>query len=257
MANLAFCTLTYGEKYTTFGDSLIKQLNDMGYHIFVMTNNPEHYVPNDLLTVIKYDKPYFSFHEKRVVMKECLKHYDTAVFLDADVFISDTDNLDFLSDINPGLHIFATFGNIGHTYCSDDISICEIQGRRNTKYGKEGIDFAENNGFKLKKVYHNGHPEDYLEHYLEGRWIIKKDKGTEENFFKIWDDLSVFTEEFDIRYNYLETIGSGEGSSMSIACYNSGITYNGVSPLSSQINKIFISNYQEKLNGTKPWNIAG
>ena len=28
MANLAFCTLTYGEKYTTFGDSLIKQLND-------------------------------------------------------------------------------------------------------------------------------------------------------------------------------------------------------------------------------------
>jgi hypothetical protein len=67
----------------------------------------------------------------------------------------------------------------------------------------------------------------------------------------------VFTEEFDIRYNYLETIGSGEGSSMSIACYNSGITYNGVSPLSSQINKIFISNYQEKLNGSKPWNIAG
>jgi len=44
---------------------------------------------------------------------------------------------------------------------------------------------------------------------------------------------------------------------MSIACYNSGITYNGVSPLSSQINEIFISNYQEKRNGTKPWNIAG
>ena len=63
MANLAFCTLTYGEKYTTFGDSLIKQLNDMGYHIFVMTNNPEHYVPNDLLTVIKYDKPYFSLRQ--------------------------------------------------------------------------------------------------------------------------------------------------------------------------------------------------
>jgi hypothetical protein len=92
---------------------------------------------------------------------------------------------------------------------------------------------------------------------LEGKWIIKKDRGTEENFFKIWDDLSVFTEEFDIRHNYLETIGSGEGSSMSIASYNSGITCNGVSPLSSKINEIFISNYEEKLNGTKPWNIAG
>ena len=125
---------------------IIKQLNDMGYHIFVMTDTPEHYTQNELLTVIEYTKPYFSFHEKRVVMRECLKHYDTAVFLDADVFIQEVDNLDFLSDINPGLHIFATFGNIGLTYCSDDISVCEVQGRRNTKYGKEGVDFAEKNG---------------------------------------------------------------------------------------------------------------
>lgn len=257
MKNFAFCTLTYGEKYVTFGDSLIKQLNDMGYHIFVMTDNPEHYSPNDLLTVIKYDKPYFSFHEKRVVMKECLKHYETAIFLDADVFIQGVDNLDFFQDINPGLHIFATFGNIGLTYCSDDIAICEVQGRRNTKYGKEGLDFAEKNGYKLKKVYHEGFPEDFLEHYLEGRWIIKKDRGTEEKFFEIWDNLCEFTEDFDIRYNYLESIGAGEGSVMSIACYNSGISYKGISSLVTQINKTFISNYREKIDGVKPWNIAG
>lgn len=257
MSNFAFCTLTYGEKYVTFGDSLIKQLNDMGYHIFVMTDTPEHYTQNELLTVVGYTKSYFSFHEKRVVMRECLKHYDTAIFLDADVFIQGVDNLDFLSDINPGLHIFATFGNIGLTYCSDDISICEVPGRRNTKYGKEGLDFAKKNEYKLKKVYHEGFPEDYIEHYLEGRWIIKKDNGTEDKFFEIWDNLSVFTEDFDIRYNYLETIGSGEGSVMSIACYNSGIKYKGISSLVTQINKIFISNYREKLDGTKPWNIAG
>jgi hypothetical protein len=257
MSNFAFCTLTYGEKYITFGDSLIKQLNDMGYHIFVMTNNPEHYIQSELLTVVEYTKPYFSFHEKKTIVQECLKYYDTAVFLDADVHIQGVNNLDFLSDINPGLHIFATFGNIGLTYCSDDINICDIPDRRNTKYGKEGLMFAEKNGYKLKKVYHTGFPEDFLEHYLEGRWIIKKDNGAENKFFEIWDNLSVFTEDFDIRHNYLKTIGSGEGSVMSIACYNSGISYEGISPLVSQINKTFISNYREKLNNTKPWNIAG
>jgi hypothetical protein len=44
---------------------------------------------------------------------------------------------------------------------------------------------------------------------------------------------------------------------MSIACYNSGLTFNGVSPLVTLINKFFISNYKEKVDGVKPWNIAG
>jgi hypothetical protein len=155
----------------------------MGYHIFVMTDTPEHYTQNELLTVIEYTKPYFSFHEKRVVMRECLKHYDTAVFLDADVFIKDVDNLDFLSNINPGLHIFATFGDIGLTYCSDDISICEVPGRRNTKYGNEGLNFAEKSGYNLKKVYHihNSKPNmirRYRRKMVHSIKIILKMRGT-------------------------------------------------------------------------------
>jgi hypothetical protein len=249
--------MTYGEKYVTFGDSLIKQLNDMGYHIFVLTDDPSHYTSSDLLTVVEYSKPYFSFHEKRTIMKECLKHYETAIFLDADVYIDGVDDLEFFENITPGLHIFATFGNIGLTYCSDDISFCEVDGRRNTKYGDRGLNFAHENNLKLTKVYHMGFPEDYIEHYLEGRWIIKKDEGKEEKFFEIWDKLADFTESFDIEYGYHKTIGAGEGSVMSIACFNSGLTYKGISPLVGLINKIFISNYREKLDGTKPWNIAG
>jgi predicted class III extradiol MEMO1 family dioxygenase len=43
MKNIAFCTITYGDEYVRLGDTLIKQVNDLGYHIFVMTNDVGHY----------------------------------------------------------------------------------------------------------------------------------------------------------------------------------------------------------------------
>jgi len=256
MKNFAFCTLTYGEKYISQGDSLINQLNGMGYHVFVLTNDMDHYTPSDLLTPIKYEKEYFSFHEKRIVVRECLKHYETAIFLDADVHIQDTDNLDIFQDIDPGVHIFANFGNIGLTFLNDDLSICEVKGRRNTKYGNEGKEILDRLGYRYTRIYDNHH-EGYLEHFLEGRWIVKKDGGTEEKFLEIWDSLVDFCEQMDIKMNYLDTIGSGEGSVMSIAAYNSGIKIHSVSRMVGFVIRHFISNYVEKVNNIKPWNMAG
>ena len=256
MKNFAFCTLTYGEKYVNFGDSLIGQLNGMGYHVFVLTNDMNHYTPSELLTPIEYKKEYFSFHEKRVIVQECLKHYDTAIFLDADVHIKDIDNLDKFQDIEPGLHIFSNFGTVELTFLNDDLSICEIKGRRNTKYGKEGLELLNKHGYTYKRIFDKT-VEGYLEHFLEGRWIVKKDDGKEKRFFEIWESLVDFCEGMDIKMNYLDTIGAGEGSVMSIAAYNSGIKVHSVSNLVGFITKHFISNYVEKVNNIKPWNIAG
>lgn len=256
MKNFAFCTITYGDKYIGFGNSLIKQINDMGYHIFVLTNNISHYAQTEILTPIQYEKEYFSFHEKRIVMQECLKHYETAIFLDADVHIQGVDNLDIFQDIDPGLHIFANFGDISLTFLNDDISVCNIKGNRNTKYGKEGLDILNRLGYKYEKIFHEK-SKGYLEHFLEGRWIVKKDNGNEIKFFEIWDSLVDFCEEIDIKLNYMDSIGAGEGAIMSIAAYNSGIKLHSVSNLVGFINRHFISNYVEKINKTKPWNIAG
>ena len=64
MKNIAFCTITYGEEYVRLGDTLIKQINDLGYHIFVMTNDVGHYDQyNENLTVIEYKKSYFSVYQ--------------------------------------------------------------------------------------------------------------------------------------------------------------------------------------------------
>lgn len=256
MKNFAFCTLTYGDKYVKYGDTLIHQLNDRGYHVFVLTDNPDHYTENELLTVIKYKKDYFSFHEKRVVVRECLKHYETAIFLDADVFIKDIDNLDIFENIDVGLHIFANFGNIGLTFLNNDITECETKGNRNTKYGNEGKELLHKLNYEYEKIY-DGKVKGYLEHFLEGRWILKKDNGNEIKFLEIWDSLVDFCEKKDIELKYFDTIGAGEGAVMSISSYNSGIKTHSVSTLVSFINKHFISNYEEKLNNIKPWDIAG
>lgn len=257
MNNFGFCTITYGEKYLKMGDVLIKQLNDLGGHVFVLTNEPTHYQSNELLTVIEYTKPYFSFHEKKTIMKECLKQYDTAIFLDADVVLMDTvKDLEIFNTVTPGLHILATFGNLLNTFVNEDVSMCYNPTFRNAKYGKRGVQILEENGWEYKKLWH-GLTMDYLEHFLEGKWLLKKDDGKEEKFFEIWDKLAIFAEEMDMELGFINTIGAGEGGSMSIAAHNSGIKTHIPSVLCGYINKHFISNYQEKLDGSKPWNIAG
>lgn len=258
MSNFAFCTIAYGEKYIELSKTLISQIVNFGEKIFVYTDDVTQFESNENVVLISYKKEYFSFHEKITIVRECLKDYNTAVFLDCDVVLQDIENLSFLEDVKPGLHIFATFGSIGNTFFSDDICFTDNPKTRNTKYGKEGMDFVSKLNYNYKKVYH---PEvgnkDFIEHFLEGRWILKKDEGKEEVFLNIWEGLQFFCEEFDIRHGYLGTIGAGEGAAMSIACYNSEITYNTLGTITNIFNKHFVSNYKEKLNGTKPWNIAG
>ena len=258
MNNFAFCTITYGEKYVILGDALIDMVTSLGGHIFVMTNDLNHYDNvNENVTLIEYPKTYFSFHEKKTVMKECLKEYETAIFLDADVIIkNELASLDFLNNIQKGIHIFATFGNIKNTFLNNDVNVCHDLNSRNTKYGPESEKFLNENGYEYKKIY-NGVNLDYLEHFLEGKWIIKKDNGLEDKFFEIWDKIAEFCEHMDKELGYLNSIGAGEGAAMSIAAHNSGIQQNVVSNLCSVFNKHFIANYVEKTNGSKPWNIAG
>ena len=258
MSNFAFCTIAYGEKYTKLSKVLISQITSLGEKIFVYTDNIDSFEPNENVILIPYVKKYFSFHEKITVVRECLKHYDTAIFLDSDVVIDNLNDLTFLNNIAPGLYIFATFGNIGSTFFSEDINIADDLTTRNTKYGKEGSNFVDKLKYKYKKVYHpETGEEDFIEHFLEGKWILKKEDGKEEEFLRIWEELKPFCEEFDLRHGYSNSVGAGEGAAMSIAFHNSGISINTTRTLNFIFNTHFISNYQEKVDGTKPWNIAG
>lgn len=246
MNKFAFCTLAIGEKYRTYSKVLIKQISDLNHKIYVMTDKIDDYENTPNIIIIPYTKQYFSFHEKRTVVRECLKSYDAAIFLDADVVLTNIDenNIKIFNDLENGLHVYATFGNIWSSFFE--------------KHGNSAFELVETLKFKYKKQFHkNIDVEDYIEHFLEGKWILKKDNGKEEDFLKLWDQLTEFCETFDINRKKSNRIGSEEGAIMSLACYNSGIKYTIVGGMTTFINKHFISNYQEKINGTKPWNIAG
>ena len=203
---------------------------------------------------------YFSYNQKKEIVKECLKHFSTAIFLDSAVRIFGLDDLNFLKEIESGLHIFNVFGSIADSFLNEDICISDGKPRsRNTKYGKEGLDFLIKNNLKYTRNYHGiGYPEGPLEHFLEGKWIIKKDEGRENVFFDIWDKLSYFVEQKDLLLGYNNTAGAGEGALMSISSFNSNIkTHTSRNHLSNIFNTNFISNYQRKVLGEIPWSMFG
>jgi hypothetical protein len=261
MNNFAFCTITYGEKYLEWGDSLIEDITSKKCQLFILTNNPEYYKNhnNPYINIIKYDKQYFSYNEKKTIVRHCLNFFSTAVFIDADVRIFNIENFDFLKNIENGLHIFNTFGNLSHTFLSNDVHPRYSENSRNTKYGQAGFDFLNQNNLKYKKNYHGANFEDdYLEHFLEGKWILKKDNGRENLFLQIWDELANFSEKIDLELGFINTVGAGEGAHMSIAAYNSEIKMNlSRNSLCDIINTNFVSNYERKLSGEINWTMIG
>jgi hypothetical protein len=224
----------------------------------VYTFNPESYEEMNRLTIIKNNNPYFSYHQKLEVVREAIKTYETVVYLDADVeIVGNGIDFNILDKIDPGLHIFATFGSLENSFLNEDYQNCLDPKIRNGKYGKEGLHILEINNLVYKRMYNNNTQLGYLEHYLEGRWIIKKENEKENNFFKIWELLKELTECIDIKLGYIDNIGAGEGAHMSIAAFNSGIRINFPSTAHNFIQNHFISNYQEKVRGKKPWDISG
>lgn len=255
--NFAFCTVAVGNKYVDFSKTLINQITSLGYSFFILTDQPEQYVGIENIHISKYEFPYFSYHHKRFIAKECLKHFETAIFLDADVVIKNWPDISIFQNAAQGFHSIANFGEIGYTFLSDDICRCDSERAfsRNTKYGKEGLALLNKHNLEYQKIFHETLAN--LEHILEGRWIIKRQDGKENKFFEIWDILAEFTEKKDIELGYFNTIGAGEGASMAIAAHNSKMTVHSTSPYTGFVVNNFISNYMEKMAGTKPWNIAG
>lgn len=257
MNNFAFCTITYGDKYIKFGDSLISQINKMGYHIFVLTSDASYYKQTDLLTPVQYDKSYFSFHEKRNIMRKCLEQYEVGMFLDSDFYIKNVNDLSILSDVQPGLHVFGNHGDLSHHFLNGDFGKFAPGCFRNGKYGNLGLSFLKEKNLEYEQFHHNGLVRGFLLHFLEGRWILRREEEKEKKFFDIWDILARFTDSIDLELGFREQVGAGEGSHMSIAAKNSNITTHNISPLMGFIQSHFIANYQEKLAGEKPWGAPG
>ena len=194
MSNI-FCTLAIGESYAGLAAFLIADLETYNAPSLVVTDTPKLFEKFRHVTIVEHRPKQFTYHDKRIALKEALKLADTAIFVDADTAIWFGADRRVVSkalvhSFPPGLHASRLFPP-GHF----DYPHIELKAKQ------WGYEFDRN-----------------VITYWEGLFALSKDKNM-ENFFSYWDR---FAEEARERGHN----GSGEGTCFGIAAEAAGITRN-------------------------------
>jgi hypothetical protein len=187
-----FCTLAIGNQHAEYARFLAADLGVYRASFLVVTDVPALFRSFSGAHVIEHRPEKFSYHDKRIVLKEALKLGDTAVFVDADSAIwfgADRREVRRALTYNfpPGLHASRLFP-AGHY----DYPHIEQKARQ------WGLQFDRN-----------------VITYWEGLFALSKDKHLVK-FFDFWDQ---FAEEASQRGHN----GAGEGTCFGIAAEAAGI----------------------------------
>lgn len=192
MGNI-FCTLAMGETHAELAAFLIADLETYKAPTVLLTDRPARFKQFRHAHIVEHRPEKFSYHDKRIALKEALKLGDTAVFVDADTAVwFGADRRVVRKALGyvfpPGLHAAKLMPE-------DHYVFPEVE-----KAAQDwGLSFNRN-----------------VISYWEGLFALTKD-GPLEQFFAYWDR---FAEEAAQRnYN-----GAGEGACFGIAAEASGLT---------------------------------
>lgn len=187
-----FCTLAIGEQHAEYARFLAADLGVYNVPFVVVTDVPNLFRSFSHVRVTEHRPEKFTYHDKRIVLKEALKIGDTAIFVDADSAIwFGADRRMVRQALShsfpPGLHASCLFPS-GHY----DYPHIELKAKQ------WGFEFDRN-----------------VITYWEGLFALTKDKNL-ETFFEYWDR---FAQEASERGHN----GAGEGTCFGIAAEASGI----------------------------------
>jgi hypothetical protein len=188
-----FCTLAIGENYANLAAFLIADLEVYRVPSVVVTDTPGVFKQFSHVNIVEHHPRHFSYHDKRLALKEALKLGNTAIFVDADTAIwfgadRRVVRQALTYEFSPGVHASRLFP-AGH-YEYPNIELKAMQW---------GLKFDRN-----------------VITYWEGLFALSNDQHM-ETFFVHWDR---FAEEANQRgYN-----GAGEGTCFGIAAEAAGLT---------------------------------
>ncbi len=188
-----FCTLAMGENHAKLAAFLIADLEAYDVPTVVVTDAPGLFKKFPHCSIVEHRPKAFSYHDKRIALKEALKLGDTAIFVDADTAIwfgadRRVVRKALLHSFPAGIHASRLFPAGHYEYPNIEL-----------KAKQWGYEFDRN-----------------VITYWEGLFALTKDKHL-ETFFSYWDR---FADEAGQRgYN-----GAGEGTCFGIAAEASGIT---------------------------------
>jgi hypothetical protein len=188
-----FCTLAIGNQHAEYARFLAADLAVYGVPFLVVTDVPELFRPSASTRIVEHRPDKFTYHDKRLVLKEALKLGDTAVFVDADSAIwFGADRREVRKALThsfpPGLHASRLFPPGRYDYPHIE-----------RKAKEWGLKFDRN-----------------VITYWEGLFAVTKDDHLDK-FFEYWDQ---FAEEASGRGHN----GAGEGTCFGIAAEASGIS---------------------------------
>ena len=230
--NFLIGIVAVNEKYINYTKNLINSIYKLNPDIcfLVLTNKPYEFtnVESSFSNVItlNYNKPFFSYHDKLIVLEEGLKIKDIVLLIDADNELNNNNNLDLLNNL---MEIEA--GIYPHFLWEHPIE-CSIENfllgkTERVPYGVLYKEFCIKNDLKTEKC--SLIQESFI--------LIKKDKTNEKNiekFFEIWKKLADFC-NFQDTQRHQHILGYGEGYTIAISILNSGLK---VITNNNNINKI-------------------
>jgi hypothetical protein len=181
-----------GENYAELAAFLIADLETYEAPTVVVTDSPNAFRKFSRVRVVEHRPKEFSYHDKRIALKEALKLGETAIFVDADTAIwFGADRREVRKALTysfpPGLHASRLFPAGHYEYPHIE-----------QKARQWGFDFDRN-----------------VITYWEGLFAVTRDERLED-FFSYWDR---FADEAKERGHN----GAGEGTCFGIAAEAAGI----------------------------------
>jgi hypothetical protein len=187
-----YTTLAIGREHSEYALFLAADLAVYKVPFVIVTDQPEMFKDCKGAHVVEHRPPWFSFHDKRVALREALKLGETAIFVDADTAVwfgadrrAVKEALAF--EFPPGLHATRLFpaGYYDYPHLEE-------------KARNWGLEFDRN-----------------VITYWEGLFALSKDENVDQ-FFAIWDR---FAEDAQRQGNN----GAGEGTCFGISAEASKI----------------------------------
>lgn len=208
--NFTIGTVAVGVKHIRRAIKLITDVTKViDVHFVVLTDEPSIFNGLKNITLIKYDKPIFSYHDKRLVLEKAFEEYEYVLLMDADHEVRDEN---FLNEITNLDLEFDLYPQVLWKHPADCSFENFIEGKTfRAPYGLEYRTFCESNNLNVEDVI-----------LIQESFIIFKRSENTKTFISIWEKLAKFCEEKDTERNQ-GILGYGEGYSIGVAAKNSNL----------------------------------
>ena len=208
-----FCTMAFGERFASQARYLVADLGDFGARIVVLTDHPERFRRFGNAVVCPHYPEKFSYHLKRIAVRETLMLDPSATFIDADGVLR--------HGVPRKLMQRALFHRFSPGFHGSKIRTIEEAG--SYVYPKKEA---------LGRSWGIAFDRDAIT-YQEMLFNLTREEGREESFLDIWD-------RFALAADAAGENGSGEGTCIGIAAHGSGLTLHGTNHMdSSLLSKFF------------------